>query len=704
MNPSVIWLSPVLAANTFSSRNMYWFRRSLNKHREPIDWENPAECNRIERWLTNWLYRNYYTRGEPDAAAAPVAEPAVALGFSNAIAAAAGDKVKTKLNYSPGFMMVRSRGLLQAPTNHQQIRIYCNAAPQHADRFVAGMVEHLLSTGWDFLLKILNDPDAYTRADSSVLYLQSIDASDLDCFLNDVHRCLGHYLRSATPAMTRRLGMGLAVAESPDEHGTSFGMNRCALLASGLISGRRHRSDDWEARASAVANAFAKEGLDVARPYLGAGRPDCYRRVSSLPPPKPAGGRTSTQAACSLIFEALNDSAIGHEKACTWWKLDQSTASPNSGFTSRPIGADVYSGSTGVALFLAEAADQTGNQIARSLAARACQGALDDLDAGALEAASGLYSGALGALFGIALVAERLKLEALTHRVLTVLDRALDKARKEEPLCLDLLAGRAGDVLALLGLARLLDAPDLIEVANAFGQQLVTSAQWSDGAASWATQNMPTTANLTGFSHGTAGISLALMELYEATGTTAFRDTAHAGFKYEHRAYDANLQNWPDFRRIYRHQSSEARLVRTNTAWCHGAAGIALSRLIMLDPDCDAMLRDDAQRALAALRRSVRSSLDAPDADLGLCHGLAGNATILARARGTQFEATDDASLVARSQAEIARRVCAAEKDTLCGNPGLMVGISGLGWFLAAGNDIGHSYSPLWFSTGERAR
>lgn len=698
MTSPLNWLTPVLAATTFSARNLYWFRRSVNKSREPIAWDQSATRDRIERWLTHWLYRNYYARGEPDAAAGPVAEPRVDVGFSKAIAAAAGANVKTKLNYSPGFMMVRSCGAFDAPAAHQQLRIYCNAAPRHADNFVAGLVGILGPTGWEFALKVLNDPDAYARADTAVLYLQPEDAGDIGFLLNDIYGRLGPCLRSATPAMTRRLGAGLAIAESPDKHGTSFGINRCALLARGLIAGREYRSDNWNARASAVAEAFAEEGLDAAQPYLGAGRPDCYRPVSRPPPAKSARGRSLTNAACRMIVDALSESAVRHGKACTWWKLEQSAESSTAGFVSRPIGADVYGGSTGVALFLAEYAGRTGDRRVRALASQACHGAIEDLDAGALHAASGLYTGELGALLGISRVADRLTLEDLQPRVLPLIHQAAHTAGKQNPLCLDVMAGQAGDVLALLGLARLVEAPELIDVAEAFGEELVASAQWADRAASWTAPDMPTTANLTGFSHGTAGISVALMELYLATGEPAFRQTAYAGFEYERRAYDTALGNWPDYRKIYRHRSSEARLVRTSTAWCHGAAGIALSRLHALGFGEDAVLREDARRALAALRSSVRFSVDVPDADLGLCHGLGGNAAILAGALGTPLEEKGDASLVASSRRAIARRICAAEKDTLANNPGLMTGISGPGWFLAAGQDSGNLPSPLLFS------
>ncbi|MDT9110983.1 lanthionine synthetase LanC family protein, partial [Escherichia coli] len=79
----------------------------------------------------------------------------------------------------------------------------------------------------------------------------------------------------------------------------------------------------------------------------------------------------------------------------------------------------------------------------------------------------------------------------------------------------------------------------------------------------------------TGFSHGSSGVALALLQLHEITGEDFFLKGAEGGFNYERQSFDISQQNWPDFRAGV---STTAAKV-CGLAWCHGAPGIALSRL-----------------------------------------------------------------------------------------------------------------------------
>ena len=54
--------------------------------------------------------------------------------------------------------------------------------------------------------------------------------------------------------------------------------------------------------------------------------------------------------------------------------------------------------------------------------------------------------------------------------------------------------------------------------------------------------------NLTGFSHGSAGIGYSLMELYHKTKENRFLDSAGKAFSYENYWFSKENNNWPDFR------------------------------------------------------------------------------------------------------------------------------------------------------------
>src|SRR5438270_801706 len=83
---------------------------------------------------------------------------------------------------------------------------------------------------------------------------------------------------------------------------------------------------------------------------------------------------------------------------------------------------------------------------------------------------------------------------------------------------------------------------------------------------------------LTGFSHGTAGISWALLELAAKTGEQRFQAAALSGIAYERALFSASAGNWPDLRVPDTDANPEPGVFPV--AWCHGAPGIGLARLL----------------------------------------------------------------------------------------------------------------------------
>ena len=142
------------------------------------------------------------------------------------------------------------------------------------------------------------------------------------------------------------------------------------------------------------------------------------------------------------------------------------------------------------------------------------------------------------------------------------------------------------------------------------------AVELDDGSVMWHT-----TGNLTldGFSHGTAGIALGLARLAGRTGESRFGALAGRAILGESRRYDAGLGGWPDRRR-----ASGERVA--HTTWCHGSAGIGLSRLGLLRTAVaekhQATVRRDLERAMVGVLAS-RPRLD------HLCCGTAGETEFL---------------------------------------------------------------------------
>jgi type 2 lantibiotic biosynthesis protein LanM len=348
-----------------------------------------------------------------------------------------------------------------------------------------------------------------------------------------------------------------------------------------------------------------------------------------------------------------------------------------------PLPAPLHYGLGGIAVFLSHLAAATGDAGFEHLARGAWSTAGEQLrqDRAALRPIGGFLG------WG-SLIVTLLHLGALWKEE-ALLDEAAGlvaeiAARLDEDRDLDILGGTAGALAALLRLHVERPAAGALDLARCCGERLLELARPMDGEslrgiAWWSrgSQALP----LTGFSHGVAGIGWALLELAAATGDSRFRRAALDAFEYERSTFQPRLGNWPDLR-YYDLEGwplAGQELPEIFPAWCHGAAGIALSRVAALRHADLPELRDD-------LRQAVRVVLERGFGhNQSLCHGDLGNLDILLAA--ARF--LDDGEL-ARQGGRIAGSVLAgAQRDGWrCGisygaeTPGLMAGLAGIGYGL----------------------
>jgi type 2 lantibiotic biosynthesis protein LanM len=240
----------------------------------------------------------------------------------------------------------------------------------------------------------------------------------------------------------------------------------------------------------------------------------------------------------------------------------------------------------------------------------------------------------------------------------------------------DVVKGAAGAILGLLVLHRASGDQTALDAASACGRHLVQArVTGPDGDLGWATIRTHKGRHLTGFSHGAAGIALALLRLYRATGENDFRAAAASALAYERRLFIPHLNNWPDFR-----FGPWPDHVERTCQWCHGATGIGLARLGCLD------LIDDDQ-IMGEIEAALSSTLAATTLDIDyLCCGNFGRLDFLLTA-GQRLDRLD---LVARARASATARIehalargefiWSAGDDRM--NPGFFQGVSGIGYEL----------------------
>ncbi len=390
---------------------------------------------------------------------------------------------------------------------------------------------------------------------------------------------------------------------------------------------------------------------------------------------------TLALGAARAIARELARTAIVHDDRCTWMGTTQNLAADGVSLTFRygTLGPDVYGGTAGVALFLAEAWRVTGDPRVRRFARAAIRHALARASRLRAEGRLGFYDGAVGIAFAAAWVADRLSDAALAVEAQAVLSGL--RADEGDAMGLDVLDGAAGAVPALIALAERFDAPELITTARHLGDRIVATAHRHPYGWSWAFAAQGGDAlDLTGFSHGTAGMAWALSELHAATGDTRYAAAAAEAIRFESHWFRPDEDNWPDFR----DHAGDPALAPCAHAWCHGAPGIGLARLAALERTPTAELRRDVR---AAVRASMRW-LDRPDADADFspCHGRAGAAELLLEA-GRRMGAAAAARTAARLATAGARRWGNEPAAWPCGvqrgsNPSLMIGLAGIGYFL----------------------
>lgn len=374
-----------------------------------------------------------------------------------------------------------------------------------------------------------------------------------------------------------------------------------------------------------------------------------------------------------IAGELEREAVRGGDGSAAWIALEYIKDAET--FQFKPISFNLYSGAIGLAVFLAALARSGGRPAPADLAAAAARPVIDaigqDLDSLLQYGTVGGGNGLGSAIYGLASVASFLPDHPIADEALAAARRCaarIDDALLSRDRKHDLIFGGAGLVLGLAKLHRV--APDdgvAEKIALAAGHLLASRV---DGIVC-TYGGKP----ITGMSHGTAGVALALMRAYAATGDSRCRVAAMEHVAWEEARFDAARGNYPDYR-------STASAAAFLTCWCHGAPGIGLSRLAMRRIAGDDALTPQIERAM---RTTNAFTLDHVD---HLCCGNMGRIDIQiewARARGDQAAIEtlrrDAAYVVARYRSSGSFRLVHNSANKVFA-PGLFTGAAGIAYGL----------------------
>jgi hypothetical protein len=568
-------------------------------------------------------------------------------------------------------------------TDEAMVRYYFAPRAGQLGQLVTALQCMLDEARIPFSLKYPLEPQALSRRDAVVLYVGARHACSTHTRLATLASDLDRWLRPVHALWTQPLLPGLSFAQDP-QGDLSFGESRCRALAQGMLDAAK--ADDGDVL-SHVQASFEAAGIDWHAPHLEQDDEDRFglRQLHFTQAEKPVLAAALAVADTKLWKETLSignqlcADALWHGRACNWISDDANDENGQLAAFARSMNGSLYDGTLGVAAYLAQLARFSGDSAHRNTAIGALWHAL-------LQAAPvsiSLYEGRLGIVTQGLALARELDDASLQDGYLQAADTLLEQLPQAETDT-DLMHGVAGAVLGLLNMAH--EAPSLAErcVAQAerYGQQLIELAQRTPHGWHWPSEGH--VLGLCGLSHGNAGIALAFAALHRTAPAEAWQQAVRSALDYEAYWYLPQQANWPY---LFPDDASsfDDRPDNCGMAWCHGAPGIALSRLALWQ-----LTGNDAykQAAVAAFDTVVRD-LESPHGSAGdsytLCHGPAGNADMLLdAARYLQQPAWE----------KLARDVARQGVDQQTGNwrsglgvddghaLGLMLGLAGTGYFL----------------------
>jgi lantibiotic modifying enzyme len=373
--------------------------------------------------------------------------------------------------------------------------------------------------------------------------------------------------------------------------------------------------------------------------------------------------------------------AIWDGGRCNWLGDSMEAHAGEWKVAHKSFGPDLYSGTSGIALFLAQLHRCRPDEVIAQTAHGAFRQALSRAGEIPAEMRHALYSGWIGIALALLDAARLLADPSLKREALRLVDDQL--GHEVAPASLDVISGAAGAILGLSAIDGRLGGDRYLGEARRLGDHLLVHARCGDEGWSWQTLPPlgPEQKDLTGYSHGTAGIALGLLELFVRTGDSRFLEGALGGFAYERRHFSAEQQNWPDFRSF---ASPNPRQPGYSLAWCHGAPGIGLSRLRAFALTADETYRREAESALGGTYRPL--AMPSAADGYSLCHGLGGNAELFILAADTLGEERYRAVADAIGDRGI-QSVHLNRNPWPCGvvsggeTPNLMLGTAGIGYF-----------------------
>jgi HopA1 effector protein family len=180
------------------------------------------------------------------------------------------------------YMAVGNLGFSRPQAGDALVRIYFNVTPEGSVAVMKSLTQGLNEINIPFSFKVLYNPKDYNRFDSGVLYFDGRHYEVVARVLEGVYAECRSYFVPKIPLFTKQIALGLGVAEEPDQKFAdreSFGMNRCQIVANGLLESFHQSKDSPSDRMNLISNNFSMAGIDLRHPHVNNGSEDVYFEI-----------------------------------------------------------------------------------------------------------------------------------------------------------------------------------------------------------------------------------------------------------------------------------------------------------------------------------------------------------------------------------------------------------------------------------------
>lgn len=395
----------------------------------------------------------------------------------------------------------------------------------------------------------------------------------------------------------------------------------------------------------------------------------------SLIEPERVADRDQMLDEARAIGDRLDWLALRGERDLTWIGL---TATREGYWSLAPLGWDLYGGLPGVALFLAYLGAFTSEQHYTDMARAALETLRHQIEvARSLIKMTGGYNGWGGIIHLLTHLSALWEAPELLDEASRIVELLPPLIEQDEQY--DIIGGAAGCIVSLISLYQCKPSARTLAVAVECGERLIAEAQPAGCGIGWSIKGLATKP-LTGFSHGSAGIAWALLELSALSGEDKFRKAALDAIEYERSLFNPEDGNWPDLRDEIAGQKKDSNSKPSfMTAWCHGAPGVGLARLLSSRHFEDQTINAEID---AALKTTLARGFGLNHC---LCHGDLGNLELLLQAKELfggaewEYEVRRISSIILES---IRRNGLLSGLPMGVESPGLMTGLAGIGYGL----------------------